>query len=257
MRGTIVNASVDAEQCLSRLGCFKQSLRQVTMPMHGPTHHDFAGENFVKEDMPFERTENEKETPVVQPRVGKAAVWTKRRMLPEELASRLHRVEIKIGHFPTRIQHIPLKLPFNVGNELVRLADVHAAGVWTRVRTRSRMPRKSAAASGETGLSAASNNQASNSGDTTKGLCCWSRTERRRSLTRSLASAQTPERTCSCKKSSTSLARAILTHLVSGNAKAVSNLTSRGVRRHSVGKPLKTQFASRKKSPRHRPRFIL
>ena len=76
------------------------------------------------------------------------------------------------------------------------------------------MSLKSAEVRGVAGLSAASSNQASSSGVTSKTFVCCSRTERRTSFTNLLASAQAPARTCSCKKSSTSLANAIVTGLM-------------------------------------------
>jgi hypothetical protein len=101
------------------------------MPMHGPAHYDFSCEDFVKEDMFFERTKNEKEAPVAQPMVSKATAWPKRRVLAEELAGRLHGVEVKISQFPASVEHISFNLPFNVGDEVVRLTDVPVAEDWS------------------------------------------------------------------------------------------------------------------------------
>ena len=154
------------------------------MAMHGSTHHDFAGADFVKKDVFFKRAKNKKKAPVAQARVSKAAARPKSGMPPQKLAGGLHGVKIMIGQLPASIGDIPIELPFNVGDEIVRFADVHVVAHLTRARARSRMPVKSAAVSGVAGLSAASSNQASRSDVTAKGLACWSRTERRTSLTR-------------------------------------------------------------------------
>src|SRR5436190_4596745 len=118
-------------------------------------------------------------------------------MSSEELAVGFDGGQVSLSHVPVRVEHVPLKLPFNVRDEIVRLADAHFLPDCVRSRTLSRMEVKSSRVSGLAGFSAASNNQASNSGVSSNGFCCWSRTERRRSLTNSLASVQTPERTCS------------------------------------------------------------
>ena len=74
--------------------------------------------------------------------------------------------------------HFLNELPLNISREIVRLADAHAAGVFARARTRARMASKSFFVSGVVGLSAASSSQASNSGVTSKGFRCCSRTDR-------------------------------------------------------------------------------
>ncbi len=88
------------------------------------------------------------------------------------------------------------ELPFEVGDEVVRLAEVHVGGLPCRVRARSRMPSKSAEVSGDVGLSAAWSSQASNSGVTAKERRPSSLKERNTSLTKVLASGQTPARIC-------------------------------------------------------------
>src|SRR5438874_10966277 len=108
------------------------------------------------------------------------------------------------------IGNIPVGLALNVRNEVARLKEAHAGVERARARTRFRIPAKSFLVRGLTGLSADSNNQASNSGVTSKGLRCCARTERSTSFTSSLASAQAPERTCFLRKLSTSLATAIV-----------------------------------------------
>ena len=173
-------------------GRFEQSSWQITVPMHGPALYDFPRANFVKEDVLPKRAEDEKKAPVAQARVSKAGERSKSWLHPEELTSCLDGVEIIISHIPVRIGDIPIVLLFNVGDEVIRFADVHEAVDLRRARARRRIATKSRAVSGVKGLSAASNNHASRSGVTAKGLARWSRTEQRTSLTRLLASAQIP-----------------------------------------------------------------
>src|SRR5207248_8757019 len=115
--------------------------------------------------------------------------------LSEESASGLHGSDELLRHVPARIDRIPLELSLNVRDEIAGLADTHDAADFVRARTRSRTLSKSVPVNGEVGASAASSNQASNSGVRSKGRCRCSRTERMTSFTNSLASAQTPERT--------------------------------------------------------------
>src|SRR5438034_10987416 len=137
--------------------------------------------------------------------MNEAAARPKLRVPAEELTGGFHRGEVVFRHIPTRVDCISLELPLHVRKESVRFADVHDAVDWMRARTRSRIMSKSAPVSGVAGWSAASNSQASNSGVTSMGFCCCSRIERITSLTNSLGSAQTPECTWFCRKSSTSL----------------------------------------------------
>src|SRR5208282_102831 len=126
----------------------------------------------------------------------------------EQTAGRLHGVEVMFGNFPAGIDRIPFKLALHVRDEVAGLARAHAAEDLRRDRPRSRMPLKSDLVSGVTDLSAASSSHASSSGVISKNFRCCSRSERMTSLTNSLASAHTPERTWSRRKSSTSLAKA-------------------------------------------------
>ena len=80
--------------CRSKLFCarrFNQSLRQVTMPVHGPTHDGVAFDHFVEKDVLFERAKHDKETSVAKPRVIESAARSKLRMLTEKSAGRFHR----------------------------------------------------------------------------------------------------------------------------------------------------------------------
>jgi hypothetical protein len=161
----------------------------------------------------FEWTEDDKETPFAKARMNETRTRTNLRMLTEESTRRLDGLKISFGYIRVRLFYVPLELPLNVCNEIVRLADAHDLIDAVRAPTRRRMESKSSRVSGVDGLSAASNSQASNSGESSNGLCCWSRTERRTSLTSSLAFAQIPERTCSSRNASTSLAKVIDTAL--------------------------------------------
>lgn len=87
---------------------------------------------------------------------------------------------------------------------------MHVAGRPCRVRARSRMPSKSAEVSGDVGLSAAWSSHASHSGVTAKERRPSSLKERNTSLTKVLASGQTPARICSSTKASTSLLKAMV-----------------------------------------------
>ena len=118
------------------------------MPVHGPAHQHFVAENFVKQHMFLERRRDDEESPVAKARMGETALRTELRMLSEEMTGRFHGSEITFCDVPTRIDGVPLELVFDVGNEVVRLADVHAAEDFVRARTRSRMASKSALVNG-------------------------------------------------------------------------------------------------------------
>jgi len=77
--------------------------------------------------MPFEWAQYQKKPPVAQTRMGKAALRAEKRMVSEELANGFHRIEIMIGSLQTSMDDVALVLPFHVRNEVVRLADIHAA----------------------------------------------------------------------------------------------------------------------------------
>src|SRR5207244_2093924 len=134
--------------------------------------------------------------------MSETAQRSKVRVFSEQSAGGFQRVQVTFRYLPASVGHIPLELPLNVGDEIVRLAEAHEAVGFTRARARARMVSKSSLLNGLVGRSADSNSQASNSGVTSKGFCCCSRRDRMIPLTNSLASAQTPARTCSCKNSS-------------------------------------------------------
>ena len=98
--------------------------------------------------MLVERPGNEKEAPFAQTRVSETAAWPQIRMLAQQPARGLHRVEVAIGYVPARLGHVPIELALNIGNEIVRLADPHAPELGFRFRARCRMPSKSALVSG-------------------------------------------------------------------------------------------------------------
>jgi hypothetical protein len=80
---------------------FEQSAVQVSVPMHGPAQYDFSGEDFIKEDVPFEGTKNQKESPGPQIRMLKTPWRPEIRLLGQQPAHGLDRIEIAIGHLPT------------------------------------------------------------------------------------------------------------------------------------------------------------
>ena len=189
---------------------FEQPPWQVPMTVDGSAHHYVVASHFVENQVRFERAAHYKGTPLAETRMNETATRPKLWVLAEKLAGRFHRGEVTLGHLPTRVDYIPIELPLQVRNESIRFLEAHDAGACVRARTRSRMASKSALVRGVTGWSAASNNQASNSGVTSRGFCCCSRIERMTSFTNSLGSAQTPERTWCRRKSSTSVARTIV-----------------------------------------------
>ena len=97
-----------------RTGRLEKSSRQVTMPMHGSTHHHFLTGHFVEEDMLLERTKDDKESPVAKTRVRKAAARSQQRMLSKEPASGFHGFKIAIRKLPAGVDHVPFKLPFKI-----------------------------------------------------------------------------------------------------------------------------------------------
>lgn len=181
---------------------------QITVTVHGPAHDGVAFDYFVEHDVLFERTEHDEETPIAKSRVIESSARPKSRMLTEEAARCFDCCEVSFCDINVRIFQISAILPLHVRDEIVRLADVHEADGLSDC-ARSRMPVKSDGVSGVVGLSAVSSNHFSNSGVTSNGLCCWSRTERTRSLMSFPGVSQTPARTWLCRKSSTSRSSAM------------------------------------------------
>src|ERR1035441_4281959 len=103
--------------------------------------------------------------------MSESATRSQSRMLSQKPARGFHGIQQMIGHLPAGVRQLPLGLPLEVGDEIVRFADAHDPAAGGRARTRFRMAAKSFSVSVVAGLSAASNNQASNSGVTLKGLC--------------------------------------------------------------------------------------
>ena len=165
--------------------------------MQCPTQHHIVTDHFVKQDVLLERTRDHEKPPVLQARVSETTSRSKLRVLFKKAGGGFDCGGVVFCHFPSGVDGLPLELPLHVRDKIVGLENAHAAADFRRDRTRSRMPSKSLAVNGVTGLSAASSSQASNSGVTAKGLCCCSRTERRRSLTSSLGLEETPARTWS------------------------------------------------------------
>ena len=119
--------------------------------MHGTAHYHVIAGHFVEEDVLFEGTVHDEETPIAQARMSEVAARPKLRVLAEELAGGGHGIKVAFGHFPARVDCIPLELPLHVRDEIVGLVDAHEAEDFVRARTRSRIPSKSARVSGVTG----------------------------------------------------------------------------------------------------------
>ena len=117
---------------------------QVTLPAHRPPHHDVATGQFVKEDVLVEGSGEEEEAPFAQPRVSETTAGPEIRMLAQQPAGSLHRVEVTIGYLPPRLGQVPVELAFNIRNEIVRPPDAHALEAGLRFRARCRIPSKSA-----------------------------------------------------------------------------------------------------------------
>jgi hypothetical protein len=83
--------------------------------------------------------------------VGETSAGPQIRMLGQQLAGGLNRIEVTISHFPARLGQLLIELPLNIGNEIVRLADAHAPDAGVRFRARCRIPSKSALESGVAG----------------------------------------------------------------------------------------------------------
>ena len=83
--------------------------------------------------------------------MSETVAWPQIRMLAQQPARGLRRVEVAIGYVPARLGHVSIELALNIGNEIVRLADTHAPEAGVRFRARCRMPSKSALVSGVAG----------------------------------------------------------------------------------------------------------
>src|SRR5579862_2607581 len=116
--------------------------------------------------------------------MSETAKRAKLRLTFHQPASCFHSIQKSLRNIPIGIDDVPLELAFNVGDEPVRLTQAHDLRE-SRARTRLRIPLKSALVRGDEGWPADSNSHASNSGETSNGLRCWSRTERSTSLTSS------------------------------------------------------------------------
>jgi hypothetical protein len=158
--------------CLFGVCSFEQSSGQLTLPTHCPTHHDIAAGHFVGENVLIERPGNEKEAPFAQTRVSETASWPQIRMLAQQPARGLNRLKVTIAYFSTRLGQVPIELALNIGNEIVRLADVHAPERGLYFPARCRIPSKSVLVSGVAGWSAASRSQASSLGVISNSLRC-------------------------------------------------------------------------------------
>ena len=110
------------------------------MSVHGPAHHHVVSDRFVEEDMLFERPKHIEESPVTKTRISKAAERSKLRVLSQQPTGGFDCGKVSFCHVPACLDRIPSKLPLNVHDEIVRLADAQGAADAVRARTRSRMP---------------------------------------------------------------------------------------------------------------------
>jgi len=79
---------------------FRKPLRQVTMPMHGPSHYHVIAMDFVKQEVLLERAEDHHESPTGEAGLGKTSAGTKQRMLRDEFTNGLDGGKIPLGHLP-------------------------------------------------------------------------------------------------------------------------------------------------------------
>ena len=92
------------------------------------TPHDyFASDDLIKQDVPVKGTQDDEKSPRREPRMRERQGGADDRMALEQCAGARNRRKVPLGHIPTRALGIPLVLQFGVGNEVVRLADAHAA----------------------------------------------------------------------------------------------------------------------------------
>jgi hypothetical protein len=80
--------------------------------VHRATHHRLTADDLVEEHVLVERTEDNKEAPVLKPRMRKATPRPEQRVLTRKITRRLHRRKVTSGNFPTGVKDIPLELPF-------------------------------------------------------------------------------------------------------------------------------------------------
>lgn len=77
--------------------------------------------------MLVEWTKSNEEAPLAQQRMHEATARAEWRMLTEQAASSFHSIKIAVGHAPTGMDCIPLELPLQVRDEVVRFEDIHAS----------------------------------------------------------------------------------------------------------------------------------
>jgi hypothetical protein len=75
---------------------FEEPSRQVTVPVHGPTHHHVSTGHFVKENVLLERTKDEEEPPIAQAWMIETAARSRKWMLPEQVTETVHVLGSKV-----------------------------------------------------------------------------------------------------------------------------------------------------------------
>ena len=142
------------------------------MPVRGPAHYHVIEGDFIKQEMLLKWSENHGETPLAQTPMRKTTARPERWIVSDESTRGFDRRQVVFGDLPTRVDGIPIELPFDIGDKNVRFADIHRADESRRCRTRSRIPSKSAGCNGVAGRSAAVSNHASSSGVISTVVCC-------------------------------------------------------------------------------------
>src|SRR6266700_4061965 len=154
----------------------------------------------------------------------KAAPRSKDGMPAQQPAGGLHRIRVTLRHLYTGISDVPIEAILYIGDELGRFEKAHVRLDASPLPDLFLMASKSAAVKGVAGWSADSSSQDSSAGVTLKVFSCCSRRDRRTSFTNSPGSSHAPLRTCSFRKSSTSLAKAMVISQFSGSRSRLSNI---------------------------------
>jgi hypothetical protein len=95
--------------------------------VHSTAHHHVAAGYLVEEDVLSEWREHDEKMPVAQTRMSEPAGRSKVWVFSKHSASGFQGVEVVFRDLPASVGHIPLELPLNVGDEIVRLAQTHEA----------------------------------------------------------------------------------------------------------------------------------
>lgn len=158
---TAVGDYVSASSFFGRL---EKPSGKVTVSVHGASQDDAFFRGFEEQNVFVERPANHKEAPIGEPGMGESARWPKSRLLSQQVTRGFDRTQVKVRNFPIRLGYVPLKLPFDIRNEIGRFESRRDSAEAKRSRTRWRTPAKSSVVNLLAGWSADSRSQASNSG---------------------------------------------------------------------------------------------